>query len=74
MFWHRNQDKSFYGVSIGMILVGTVIFVFGALGWWVNLSADDVVIAFPSFKVIGGLVIMALGYIQLELGLLRLHK
>ena len=58
-------------VAMLMILAGVVIFVFGVLGWWVNVSVAQNLIAFPSLKVIGGLVIMELGYIQLELGLLR---
>ena len=58
-------------VAMLMILAGVVVFVFGVLGWWVNVSVAQNLIAFPSLKVIGGLVIMELGYIQLELGLLR---
>ena len=58
-------------ITLLMILAGVVIFVFGVLGWWVNVSVAQNLIAFPSLKVIGGLVIMELGYIQLELGLLR---
>jgi len=53
------------------IIVVVVFFVFGLLGWWVNVAAEQNLIAFPSLKAMGGLVIMALGYIQLELGLLR---
>jgi len=71
MFWRRRQDKSFVAVAGLVILAGAIIFVFGALGWWVNISSDSNIIAFPSIKVMGGLIIMALGYIQLELGLLR---
>jgi len=71
MFSHNRKDKSFMAVAMLMILAGVVIFVFGVLGWWVNVSVAQNLIAFPSLKVIGGLVIMELGYIQLELGLLR---
>ena len=71
MFWKNRHEKSFLGVALIMILAGAVIFVFGALGWWVNISANANLIAFPSVKIMGGLVIMSLGYIQLELGLLR---
>jgi len=71
MFWKKRHDKTFIPVAGLMILAGAIIFVFGALGWWMNVSAESSIIAFPSLKVMGGLVIMALGYIQLELGLLR---
>jgi len=71
MLFGKRKDKSFMAVAIAMILAGVVIFVFGVLGWWINVSASQNLIAFPSLKVIGGLVVMSLGYIQLELGLLR---
>lgn len=73
MLFGKREEKSFMAVAMMMIVVGVAIFVFGALGWWVNVSANETIIVFPSFKVIGGLVVMSLGYIQLELGLLR-HK
>lgn len=70
LFGHR-KDKSFMAVAMVMILAGVVIFVFGVLGWWVNITANQNLVAFPSLKVIGGLVVMSLGYIQLELGMIR---
>ena len=73
MLFGKREDKSFMAVAIAMIVAGVAIFVFGALGWWVNVSANETLIVFPSMKVIGGLIVMGLGYIQLELGLLR-HK
>jgi len=71
MLFGRHKDKSFLAVAICIILAGVGFFVFGVLSWWVNVAAQENLIAFPSLKVMGGLVIMALGYIQLELGLLR---
>lgn len=71
MFFHKREDKSFMAVALTMILVGAAIVAFGVVGWLVNVSQNDVVIVFPSMKVIGGLIITSLGYIQLELGLLR---
>ncbi len=67
----RHQDKTFVGVAVAFILVGAAIFAFGLVGWLVNSMLEETVNALPSMKVIGGLVVMALGYIQLELGLLR---
>lgn len=71
MLFGHKKDKSFVGVAGMMILAGVIIFVIGVVGWWVNVTAQENLIAFPSLKVIGGLVVMSLGYIQLELGLLR---
>jgi hypothetical protein len=71
MLFGHPKDKSFMAVAICMILAGVVFFVFGVLGWWVNVAANQNLVAFPSIKAMGGLMIMALGYIQLELGLLR---
>lgn len=71
MFWHRREDRSFIAVALTMILIGAAIFAFGLVGWLINVSQQEVVMVFPSVKVIGGLVVMSLGYIQLELGLIR---
>lgn len=71
MFFHKREDKSFVAVAMTMILIGAAIVAFGLVGWLVNVSAASVVVVFPSMKVIGGFIIIALGYIQLELGLLR---
>ncbi len=71
MFFHKREDKSFVAVAMTMIMIGAAIVAFGLVGWLVNVSNAENVIAFPSMKVIGGFVIIGLGYIQLELGLLR---
>lgn len=71
MFFHKREDKSFVSVAMTMIVIGSAIFAFGVLGWLVNVGATDSLMHEPSSKVMGGLVIIALGYIQLELGLLR---
>lgn len=71
MFFGKREEKSFMGVAMLFIFLGIIIFVFGALGWLINSSQQLTIMNEPSAKVIGGLIIMALGYIQLELGLLR---
>jgi ABC-type transport system involved in cytochrome bd biosynthesis fused ATPase/permease subunit len=70
MFWKR-QDKSFVAVALSVIFIGAAIFAFGVSGWLINFAQEETIVAFPSIKVMGGLIIMSLGYIQLELGLLR---
>ncbi|MCX6806700.1 MAG: hypothetical protein NT135_01085 [Candidatus Berkelbacteria bacterium] len=65
------QTASFYGVALMLILIGIGIFAYGMAGWLYNTWTSQTCWAFPSIKVMGGLIIMALGYIQLELELLR---
>jgi len=65
------RDVSFFGVSIFLILTGALIFVFGLMAWYLSGVSGVSVMAFPFFKVIGGLIIIALGYVILELELLR---
>ena len=67
----RNKEKSFLPVAMAFILVGAIIFTFGIIAWLFNLTLGFNQIATPSGKIIGGLIVMALGYIQLELGLTR---
>lgn len=65
------REVSFFGVSIFLILTGALIFVFGLMAWYLTGVSGVTVMAFPFFKVIGGLIIIALGYIVLQLELLR---
>ncbi len=71
MFFHRREDKSFVAVALTFILIGAAIFAFGLVSWLINTMQQETLIALPSVKIIGGLIVMSLGYIQLELGLLR---
>jgi len=70
MFFKR-EEKSFVAVAMTMIMLGAAVVAFGMVGWLVNVTQSEVIVAFPSVKVMGGLIIVSLGYIQLELGLLR---
>ncbi len=64
------HTRYFAGVALALIIVGAGIFAFGCVQWLYNtLSGFD--FAMPSVKIIGGLVILALGYIHLELELIR---
>jgi uncharacterized membrane protein YidH (DUF202 family) len=71
MFSKKEPEHSFYGVAMGLIILGAIIFVYGLVAWLFNIFSTDAGFYFPSFKVIGGATILALGYIQLELELLR---
>lgn len=66
-----RKSTTFFGVAIIMILIGAALFSIGAVSWFVNCYLETTVISIPSLKIMGGLVIMALGYIILELELIR---
>jgi len=70
--WHKKvTEKSFFGVALFFILAGVGIFTYGSIEWLINYLTIQANFYFPSFKIATGLVIMVLGYIQLELELLR---
>ena len=71
MGFEAKKNATFYGVAIIMILIGAALFSIGAVSWLVNCYTDTTVISIPSLKIMGGLVVMALGYIILELELIR---
>jgi len=71
MWGRKHEDKSFVAVALTVIFMGAAVFAFGVSGWLINWSNNEVVVAIPSMKILGGIIIMSLGYIQLELGLLR---
>lgn len=70
-FGKKHEDKSYVAVAMTVIFMGAAVFAFGISGWLINWTNNEVIVAIPSMKVLGGIVIMSLGYIQLELGLLR---
>ncbi|MFA6423236.1 MAG: hypothetical protein WCW17_02160 [Patescibacteria group bacterium] len=71
MLFSPKQKRSFLPVAIMVILIGAGIFAYGFMIWLVNMIGNQNFFSFPSLKIIGGLVIMSLGYIQLELEMLR---
>jgi uncharacterized membrane protein YidH (DUF202 family) len=74
MFSKHPKEKTFFGVAMFIILLGVIVLVIGLLQWFYNWWYLDYAFAMPSAKVIGGLIVIALGYIQLELELIRTHK
>ncbi len=72
MFRKKDHQKSFYSVAMALIITGIIILGLGLAGWVMNyFSFDFCYLTIPSLKVMGGLVILSLGYIILELDLLR---
>lgn len=68
---NERQNRSFLGVSIMFILLGAGIFSYGAVAWFYNYFTETNLVYLPSSKIIGGLVVIALGYIIFELELIR---
>lgn len=62
---------SFRGVGLGLIFFGILLFSCSLAEWYIIAIGGDVLMAFPFFKAICGVIIIALGYIVLELELLR---
>ena len=70
----RNFDAHkpyFRGVAIATLLCGAAILALGIVELGMNLWGSSAYSA-PLFKIIGGLAVTSLGYIQLELELLRI--
>jgi len=67
----KKKAATFFGVAILMILIGASLFAIGGVSWAVNSYYNTTVVSIPSIKIMGGLVTMALGYIILELELIR---
>lgn len=70
MFPKNPKEISFFGVAILVLLAGAAIFTYGVVAWLFNIY-QNTEFAIPSMKIIGGLVVMSLGYIQVELELMR---
>lgn len=72
---HKKNEvpaHAFFGVALAIILFGAAVMAFGVVGWLGNTYEWwDKTVAFPSLKIIGGACIIALGYIHLELELIR---
>jgi len=67
----KRKTATFFGVAILLILIGAALFSIGGVSWVVNCYDKTTVVSIPSLKLMGGLVVMALGYIILELELIR---
>ncbi len=65
-----NHKPYFRGVAVATLLAGAVFAALGAAELILNLGWNYVFTS-PIFKIIGGLAVMSLGYIHLELEMLR---
>ncbi len=66
----KPKDGIFYSVALATIVSGAAIAAIGFAFWILNVF-KDYSFFMPSEKVIGGAIICALGYIVLELELIR---
>ena len=73
MFSKRDYNKiSFLGVGMAFILFGAIVFAFAITAWLLQFFGYTITsCAFPFFKAMGSAVIIGLGYVILEIELLR---
>lgn len=71
MDFEKQKGRSFFGVSMFIILAGVTIFTIGVVAWILNCNYNATVVTVPSIKVIGGLMVMSLGYILMVLEAIR---
>ena len=71
MCFKVNKERSFNNIALAIIFIGIAIFAFGIVARIYNVVVSETVIAFPSLKILGGIIAAALGYIILELEFLR---
>jgi hypothetical protein len=64
------KKRYFFSVALGLIVAGAGIAAFGIAEWFLDMYSDFY-FANPSLKIVGGLIILALGYVNLELELSR---
>ena len=69
----KRQDARFGGVAFFLIILGMVIFAVGGSLWWLNVCYGFHYV-YPAMKAIAGLVVLGLGYILLELEMMRIDK
>ena len=70
MNYKLKHDITFAGVAMGLIIFGATIFAIGLACWVISCTSGEA-FSWPGAKIMGGTVIMALGYIVLQLELIR---
>lgn len=73
MFGRDASKVSFLGVAMFLILAGATVLAVGIVMWLFNFFGTSVY-SIPSEKIIGGLIIIGLGYIAMEIELIRTRK
>lgn len=71
MFFEKDLHKlNFAGVGLALIIFGIVTCAIGLAAWFLSALGMGS-ISYPFMKAIGGAMIIGLGYVVLELELLR---
>jgi hypothetical protein len=71
MFATKNSKMPFRGVAMGLIVFGVIILSVALACWFVSIYSGYSFINAPFEKLIGGTIIAGIGYVVLELELLR---
>jgi len=74
MFFDKPEGRSYLAIAYLSILVGIFIAVYGGLAWLINCYTQESSFYFPAAKLMGGILIAQLGYILLELEIMRKKK
>ena len=65
-----KTDITFMGVAMALIIAGAALFAIG-LVCWILSACGSFTSSWPGAKIIGGMIVIALGYILLELEIMR---
>ncbi len=68
-----GNEVSFWSVAAAIIILGAAVFALGVVEWLFDM-AGVIHFGYPFGKVVIGVVVIALGYIVLELELMRRSK
>jgi len=66
-----GKTLPFRGVAIAFILLGAAIISIGGISWFISFNWDLQTLNAPFEKVMGGSIITLLGYVVLELEMMR---
>jgi len=67
------KERNYENVALLFIIIGLFIFVYGLIGWLVDFLTQTNAVGDAFRKITDGAILTVLGYIQMELELLR-HK
>ncbi len=69
----RSSSKNFLAVAITVILIGAVLLAVGVIQYVLSFFTNQT-FGWPALKIIAGVVVISLGYIQLQLELIRVKS
>lgn len=66
----KTKERAFFGVAMAFIMAGSAAVALGIIEWLFNFYGDAIFL-FPLAKMFAGFIITGLGYIILQLELIR---